>query len=380
MPSTLLVIITDRLSHIIEKGELVDRYYNPGGVFDDVHILMTNDDTPDIKILQRTVGEAKLTIHNLPAGMELLGKTLWRPFLLRKWAEKGVLLAQKIKPKMVRCYGNFLNGYVGARIKQKLDIPLFVSLHTQPDQTRANSEVDFKTKVFYALSRSLEKYTLRNADRVSCVYGSIMEYATRYGTNGAFVAYNVINPNKIVRKKEYNSSGPLKIIYVGRVIPAKNPENIIRALPGFDAELTVIGSGAKIPELKKLTKNLGLTDKVKFIPTMTNDELCNRMHSYDLFAGHSQYSEIPKTVLEASLAGMPILFNSRRGNPVPEFENDIVKLVTDSMDGYRSGIDFFSKPKNRQEYGEKAAKHAERNWEPKHAESVFAEIHRELTR
>ncbi len=32
MPKTLLVIISDRLSHIIEKGELIDRYYNPAGL------------------------------------------------------------------------------------------------------------------------------------------------------------------------------------------------------------------------------------------------------------------------------------------------------------------------------------------------------------
>lgn len=44
MPETLLVIISDRLSHIIKKGELIDRYYNPGDLFKHVHILMTNSD------------------------------------------------------------------------------------------------------------------------------------------------------------------------------------------------------------------------------------------------------------------------------------------------------------------------------------------------
>ncbi|ACS81672.1 glycosyltransferase [Maridesulfovibrio salexigens] len=379
MNSTLLVIITDRLSHIIGKGELIDRYYNPGGVFSDVHILMTNDDRPDIQALQRTVGDAKLTLHTLPSGMGLLAKTLWRPFLLRSWADQAVELAREINPAMIRCYGNFLNGYVGARIKEELGIPLFVSLHTQPDQTRANPEVDFKTKVFYALSKGVEKYTLTRADKVSCVYGSILDYARDKGATNPFVAYNVINPGKIVRKEEYSSSGPMKILYVGRVIPAKNPENIIRALKYFDAELTIVGSGSKEQELAELANELKLNARIHFIPAMPNDELCRTMHEYDLFAGHSQYSEFPKTVLEASLCGLPILFNSRRGTPVPEFENNTAKMVEDSPAGYRSGIEFFSSEARRKEFGINAARQADAHWEPAQAEKIFADIHRELT-
>jgi len=378
MSKTLLVIITDRLSHIIGKGELIDRYYNPGGVFSDVHILMTNDDRPDHAALQRTVGEAKLTLHNLPSGMGLLARTLWRPCMLKNWADQAVKLAEEIKPDLIRCYGNFINGYAAARIKEQLDIPLFVSLHTQPDQTRANPEVDFRTKVFYALSKSVEKYTLKRADKVSCVYGSIMDYADSKGAKEPFVAYNVINPGEIVRKTSYGSSGPLKILYVGRVIPAKNPLNIIRSLQGLDAELTVVGSGGKVQEAQELVRELKLEEKVRFIPSMPNDELCRTMHEYDIFAGHSQYSEFPKTVLETSLCGLPILFNSRRGTPVPEFENNIARMVEDSPSGYRSGIEFYRDKENRTEYGSRAVSFAEGNWSPEHAEKVFADIHREL--
>ncbi|WP_432734413.1 glycosyltransferase [Maridesulfovibrio sp. FT414] len=378
MKRTLLVIITDRLSHIIEKGELIDRYYNPGEVFNDVHILMTNDDSPDKAVLQRTVGNAKLTIHTLPSGLGLLCRTLWHPFLLRRWSDKAVDLAKVIRPQMIRCYGNFLNGFVGARIAEKLGIPLFVSLHTQPDETRATREVDFKTKVFYALSRRLESYTLKRADKVSCVYGSILDYASKRGAGDPFVAYNVINPGRLIRKRNYESSGPLKILYVGRIIQAKNPENIIKGMVGLDATLTIVGSGAKSHELMSTVTELGLEKQVKFILNMANDQLCATMHTYDIFAGHSQYSEFPKTVLEASLCGLPILFNSRRGTPVPEFDNNLALMVEDSPAGYNSGIRFFSDKNNRNEYGKRAAQIADRNWEPVHAEKVFADIHREL--
>ncbi|WP_291329290.1 glycosyltransferase [Desulfovibrio sp. UCD-KL4C] len=378
MQKTLLVIITDRLSHIIEKGELIDRYYNPGGIFKHVHILMTNDDKPERGPLQRTVGDAKLTLHNIPSGMSLLAKTLWRPLLLKNWSNQGIALAKAINPQLIRCYGNFLNGYLGARIHEELNIPLFVSLHTQPDATRAKKEVGFKTQVFYQLSKAVEHYTLKSADKVSCVYGSIVDYARNHGVTSPIIAYNVINNAALSPKLNYKSTGPLRILYVGRLIPAKNPANLLKGMHGKNAELTVIGDGVMAGEMKELASALGLVDKVKFIPSLTNDELCRTMHKYDFFAGHSQYSELPKTVLEASLSGLPVLVNKRKGKPVPEYKDGWAMLVDDSPEGYRKGIDFFSDENNRKKFGEMAMLYANSHWEPDHAESVFSEIHRKL--
>ena len=44
---SLMVILSDRLSELIDKGEVVPRYYNPGNLFRTVHIVLCNDDRPD---------------------------------------------------------------------------------------------------------------------------------------------------------------------------------------------------------------------------------------------------------------------------------------------------------------------------------------------
>ena len=114
----ILVIIPDRLSALIEKGEITARYYNPGNLFDEVHILMTNDDKPNLTDVQKTVGDAELYLHNLPAPSFI--KTFgWRPWLLKGWAKRAVDLARKIRPELIRCHGNHLNGYAAAMIKKK---------------------------------------------------------------------------------------------------------------------------------------------------------------------------------------------------------------------------------------------------------------------
>ena len=64
--SRLLVMIPDRLSDLVNKGEITERYYNPGNLFGEVHLAMTNEDRPDLAAVQKMVGDARLHVHNLP--------------------------------------------------------------------------------------------------------------------------------------------------------------------------------------------------------------------------------------------------------------------------------------------------------------------------
>ena len=68
---TLFVIIPDKLNELINKGEITDRYYNPGNLYRNVHLILTNNDKPEKSLLNKTVGDAKLFIHNIPSGKKL---------------------------------------------------------------------------------------------------------------------------------------------------------------------------------------------------------------------------------------------------------------------------------------------------------------------
>ena len=71
MNGRLMVIVPDRVSDFLEKGEVVDRYYNPGNLFEEVHLVLVNDDRPDPAFLQRLAGTARVYVHNLPGGQGL---------------------------------------------------------------------------------------------------------------------------------------------------------------------------------------------------------------------------------------------------------------------------------------------------------------------
>ena len=59
----LIVLIDDKLTALVAKGEIINRYYNPGNFFSHVIIYVMNCERIDPCHMQRTVGTAKLEIR-----------------------------------------------------------------------------------------------------------------------------------------------------------------------------------------------------------------------------------------------------------------------------------------------------------------------------
>ena len=214
----LLVLIPDRISDILVKGEYQPRYYNPGEVFDEVHILSTTVDNPDCTALQRTVGSAKLHLHFYPEDPTLIScwpGVLQRPALDR-WAREGVEIARRIGPNLIRCHGADWNAFLAGRIKAALGTPYVVSLHINPDvnAVRRVLKLDLSRREarHNAFFEYLEREGLRQADLVMPVYQPIMPYLARHGIKKARVCYNVLNGDRLRTKTSYQLGAVPRII------------------------------------------------------------------------------------------------------------------------------------------------------------------------
>ncbi|MBS1141848.1 MAG: glycosyltransferase family 4 protein [Proteobacteria bacterium] len=376
----LMVMVPDRLSELLTKGEIVDRYYNPGEVFDEVHIVMFNDDKPDPALVQRTVGSARLVLHNVAAGKALFLKSLcWRPFLLRPWARQVVELARRIGPALIRCHGAHLNTYAAAAVKRTLGIPYLVSMHINPDEDMRKRAAGSMQKLIAHAQKGIEQIGLLNADLVMPVYRPIVPYLERVGVKDYQVCYNVLNPNHLGEKADYTLHNPIRIISVGRQFREKNPINLIHAvgrIPGV--HLTLVGDGTYHEYLKNAVAEAGLDDRVRFHAAISNDQLCRLLPEHDLFAVHSEYWEISKSVLEPLLCGLPLVINRRIGLPVPELTGDICMLVENTVDGYQKAIEeLITHDDKREALGRRAFAWALANWSPKATEARFAAIYRQ---
>ena len=374
----LMVIIPHSLSGLVKKGEVIDRYYNPGNLFRQVHLVLANDDKPDVSFMRRMVGDAELHIHNVPTGPRFFLRTLaWRPFLVRRWAAKVSQVAAQVRPQLIRCHGAFYNAFAASEIKRRLGIPYVVSLHTNPDQSLGLS---WPNRIQWRFLDGIARKALRDADLVMPVYEGIRPYVERLGAPRVDVAYNVVNPSAIVEKARYAIGENVRIVSVGRLVEGKSPERIIRAVAGLPTTtLKIIGDGPLHDHLQALTRREGVADRVEIIRSLPNDRLCRLLADCDVFAVCIEKWGISKVVLEAFLTGLPVIINRPDSMYVPEITSQIALLVDNTSEGYRAGLEKLILDGGLREFlGRAGQRRARENWDPTVTEANYVRIYREI--
>lgn len=361
---TLMVLVPDRVSAFIDKGEVVERYYNPGDLFSSVHLVLTNDDRPDLEAAKFMVGAADLHVHNLPAGPELFARSLgWRPALLGGFRGRAIALGREIRPDLIRCHGAHLNAFAARAISRDLGVPYVVSLHINPDEDVRGPGRPWRDRLLGRAIAAVERRALRDADLVLPVYEPIVPFLRRLGVERYQVAYNVLN-SRLVQKVDYRLHAPARVISVGRQLEQKNPEHLVRAVAALDGvELTLVGDGPSHEDLVALTRELGVEDRVRFERALPNDQLCQLLAEQDVFATHTEYWELSKSVLEPLLTGLPVLLNRRTGRPVPELETGICRFTENTTDGYERALrELLDDDEGRERLGRAAYRHAQARW------------------
>jgi glycosyltransferase involved in cell wall biosynthesis len=345
---------------------------------------MTNDDRPDLGALQRTVGRARLFTHNWPEDPALPAmRHPWlRGFRLRAWAKGGVDIARRVAPHLVRCHGADWNAYLASRIEAALGVPYVTSLHINPDVNSVRrlqgANLSREQKRHNAFYEYLERAALRNCDLVMPVYKPILPYLDRRGIKRVEVCYNILNGEMLRQKTDYALHNPVRIVSVGRVIDDKDPTHIIEAVAALgNAHLTIVGDGAKRLALESMVGKRGWSGMVTFRPAIPNDELCAMLPEFDLFAIHTEYWEISKSLLEALLTGLPCIVNRRIGEPVPELQGDFVRMVDNTAADYRTALsELIGDDAARAALGKRAFAHAQANWSPAVTEAKVVAIYR----
>lgn len=381
---TLLVIIAERLSAILAKGEIVPRYYNPGNLFRNVHVLVAAKDDPDPALAQPMVGDAKLTLYSMESGLKLFLTSLaWRPRLMRPWASRAVALARRIRPQLVRCHGNEWNALCASEIKRTLGIPYVLSLHGNPDidYFRGRRATDWKKRILGRAIEDVEILTVRDADFVIPVYSPIVPYLEKHGVTNFEVVYNSVGHGLAPRQAYGIDRSRVEAICVGRQqSQQKDPSPILEALADLRAvHLTLIGDGDLHATLRDKAQSLGIAERVTFIRNLPNDEVLKRIAAADFMVYSSDNYEISKGCIEAALAGLPIVLNDRGGAPARELAEAPFRLVSGTPESYREAMQrLIEEDASRERLGRAAALYAAAHWRPEAQEARVVEIYRRV--
>ena len=110
--------------------------------------------------------------------------------------------------------------------------------------------------------------------------------------------------------------GPIKLLFVGRLVPYKGADMLIEALarlPLVDFELTIIGDGPERTRLQELARGWELEDRITFTGWIPQEETARHYKNADLFCFPSIREFGGAVVLEAMAAGLPCIVPDHGG-------------------------------------------------------------------
>jgi glycosyltransferase involved in cell wall biosynthesis len=115
----------------------------------------------------------------------------------------------------------------------------------------------------------------------------------------------------------FGVASPTHIVAVGRLVPAKGFDLLIRAMTYCDASirLTLVGDGPERRALETLVRDLGLPDRVTFCGERSHADVLRLMATALLVAIPSRQDSFGLVALEALAVGRPVVATHVGGLP-----------------------------------------------------------------
>jgi glycosyltransferase involved in cell wall biosynthesis len=99
------------------------------------------------------------------------------------------------------------------------------------------------------------------------------------------------------------------VLFVGRLVYYKGLENLIAAVPFFDANLVILGDGPLYPKLRRLVQRERLDKRVRFIRNADDNELRDHLRRCTIFVlpSSSSSESFGLSMVEAMSYGKPVV-------------------------------------------------------------------------
>jgi len=214
-----------------------------------------------------------------------------------------------------------------SRVAGKLaNVPVSVSTeHLTMDLARGGRGKGLRDRLMAKYYRLLDNFTSRYNQQVIAVSHAVRDDLIEQGipTERITVIQNGINIPDIdpaagdrIREELGIKAGETVVGAVGRLSPQKDYPTLLRAFKEVkkscpEAVLLIAGDGYLRENLEKLTDDLGIRERVKFLGYRS--DVLEVVSSFDIYALSSLWEGLPLAVLEAMAMGKPVVATSVPG-------------------------------------------------------------------
>lgn len=151
--------------------------------------------------------------------------------------------------------------------------------------------------------------TRKYADAIIVAARSVLnDMPSQYRDKCVFIPENAIDPARFPMGLRPDRSGPLKVSFVGRLVPLKGVDMLVRAAAPLVKEgrltLDIIGDGPERENLRALAVDLGAAQGIKLDGWVAHEQLAGVLASADVFAFPSVREFGGGVVLEAMALGV----------------------------------------------------------------------------
>tara|TARA_E500000318_G_scaffold102255_1_gene106422 strand:- start:381 stop:1574 length:1194 start_codon:yes stop_codon:yes gene_type:complete len=376
---TLIVVVAARLSEWIEKGEITGGYFNPDGRFDRIFVVSLVEDTPSFDAVEQLCGVSDCHFVNLDflSVSGLLRTVGFLPSRLKRLLLKSVApLLSREENVVVRSYGDTFSGMVAAILANVLKCRSVAGIHTTFTYLPDGEKLSLKHKLLRVLEKRARDYTHKKIDVLAPVYSPAIHSISPDQHHKTYVVPNSVDVGSDNKKTDYSFGAALKVVSVGRLVSGKTLIPVLEGLQTINEwHLTIVGDGPFKSCIETWLALHGLEEQVTFVKAMPNKELVSCLSQFDVFAAYTAYAEIPKTVIEAGLAGLPIILN-RPVLSMPDEYRDAPVLWADgaSPDYGTVFADFISCGDDWERTGRNTRDHFEKYFEPVTVGKMMADL------
>jgi glycosyltransferase involved in cell wall biosynthesis len=148
-------------------------------------------------------------------------------------------------------------------------------------------------------------------------------------------------------------NGHVRLVTVAHLVQRKRHANVLRALaavePRMRPDYLVIGEGPRRRPLERLSRELGLTDRVTFVGQLPNDEAVALIAECDLFVMPSVEEPFGVAYVEAMAAGLPAVGSRGEGGPedIAAAGEGMVLVEPDDVGGLATTIERLCSDRDR---------------------------------